>query len=288
LFHPKYWPYVQALKPRYVVFHAYDAFPLMDKNWSELDASYLANLSQRADILSATTPGVVATFPASCQSKARILENGADVGKFRAAEHLECPEALRAIPRPRIGYIGTVSRRTDFASINYVARKHPDWHWILLGDVVEYAIEDDPSVLRDYQASRTLPNVHYLDAVPSDDVVAYMGHMDINTICYRVSKQNWVSMGYPVKLHEYFAVGKPVISAPLEIIRDRFASAVELASSPSEWESAIENVLSTGGRGSRDLRLSISEANSWDQRVDQLEGWLFEMLRSPHTSTPAS
>jgi glycosyltransferase involved in cell wall biosynthesis len=280
LFHPLYWPYVDALKPKYVVFHAYDAFPLMDKKWTEGDSRRLSELCDRADIVSATTTGVISTLPKSSRARALILENGADVERFRPACGLQCPPELESIPRPRIGYIGTVNIRTDFDSINHVAQQHPDWHWVLLGDILEDVIRGDGEARAGYLKSRSLQNVHYLASVPSSAVPAYAGHMDVNTICYRIRNEEWVFMGYPVKLHEYLAVGKPVVSAPIEVIRDRFGSVVGLASTPHEWEAAIDRALHTGGIATPAQRRAVAEANTWDKRADQLDLWLREMLSS--------
>src|SRR6185369_3614662 len=154
----------------------------MGSNWTPDRERMLTRLADRADILSATTAEVVSTFPKHLQSKARLLENGSDFQSFIKGRTQPCPHNLASIPRPRIGYIGTVNRKTDFAVINGVARSRPDWHWILMGNVDERLIHRDREAREGYIASKSLPNVHYFDPVRPNEVPAYVAHMDVNTI----------------------------------------------------------------------------------------------------------
>ena len=278
LFNPIFWPYVDALQPKYVVFHAYDAFPLMGSNWTPDRERMLTRLAERADILSATTAEVVSTFPNHLQSKARLLENGSDSQIFIKGRAQPCPHNLASIPHPRIGYIGTVNRKTDFAVINGVARSRPDWHWILMGHVDERLIHRDREAREGYIACRSLPNVHYFDPVRPNEVPAYVAHMDVNTICYRIREGEWGFACYPLKLHEYLAAGKPVVSSAISVIREKFSSVVGVATSAREWEAAIDDAIENGGVGTLETRQAVAAQNSWDQRVDCLENWLTSAL----------
>lgn len=288
LFNPLYWPYVEALRPKHVVFHAYDAYSLMEGNWSPEREHMLTQLAERADILSATTAEVVSTLPKHLQNKARLLENGADIRRFSGARALPCPGNLAHIPHPRIGCIGTLNRKTDFAAINFVARSRPDWHWVLLGHVDVGLIYRDKEAREGYALSKLMPNVHYIDSVPANDVPAYAAHMDVNTICYRIRDGEWGFACYPLKLHEYLAVGKPVVSSPIAVIKQKFSSVVRVAASPRQWEAAIDEALRTGGAGTPRMRQAIAAENSWDQRVDCLEGWLENTVTHSNESSAAA
>jgi hypothetical protein len=96
-------------------------------------------------------------------------------------------------------------------------------------------------------------------------------------MCYRTDGEGWWKSIYPLKLHEYLASGKPVISAPLASVQP-FAHVVEIANSVADWISAIEHALSHGGLASPGERLAVANKNTWDLRVDQLEQWLGEMI----------
>jgi len=56
-------------------------------------------------------------------------------------------------------------------------------------------------------------------------------------MCYRTD--GWAYYGYPLKLHEYLAGGKPVVGSDLPSIRV-FSGVISIASTVEEWQSAIE------------------------------------------------
>jgi glycosyltransferase involved in cell wall biosynthesis len=274
-----FWPYVEEFEADYVVFHAYDAFRVMDSEWSAERDDMMSKLTARADLLTATTDGVIATFPAKSRANARLLENGANVELFSAAIGQPCPSVLAAVPRPRIGYVGTINRRIDFKTINLVARRRPEWHWVLVGHLAENTIFPDEEARAGYLEAKTLPNIHMFAEVPPTAVPAFVANMDVNTICYRIHDHEWISAGYPVKLHEYLAIGKPIISAPIDVIREKFTSVLRLAGSADEWEAAIVEALDKGGVGTFAARQAVARENTWDQRAALLDTWLKEMIR---------
>ena len=152
----------------------------------------------------------------------------------------------------------------------------PDWHWVLLGESY-LQTEPDAGWMNAWNAFRALPNVHYLGSRRLDEVASYAANMDVNTICYRTGGAGWWSFGSPNKLHESLALGKPLVATPLETIRP-FAHAVHLADTAEEWIAAIRHAVDAGGIGTSDQRRAVAWQNTWDRRVDLLEGWLFEMI----------
>ncbi len=277
VFHPDYWPYVEHIQPRYLVYHAYDAFDLMP-DWTPQLQEYRDLLLNRADLRVVTFSGISRFYPASLRTTIRELPNGVDGDHFMR-EIVACPPDLEEIPHPRIGYVGTINPKVDFETLHAVASRRPDWHLVVLGKSDLETESDAGSHLGSLQAwrgLRVLPNVHYLGVRRFPEVPAYVAHMDANTICYRTTGDGWWSFGSPNKLHELLAVGKPVVASPLEAIRP-FAHVVDLAGTPDEWIAAIERALDCGGVGTPEERRAVAMRNTWDQRVDVLEGWLLEM-----------
>jgi hypothetical protein len=91
-------------------------------------------------------------------------------------------------------------------------------------------------------------------------------------MCYRTDPGGWWVAIYPLKLHEYLAVGRPVVSADLEAVRP-FMSVLSIAVTVDEWISAIEQALDEEP-SMVEARRTVARANTWDDRVDQLMGWL--------------
>jgi glycosyltransferase involved in cell wall biosynthesis len=273
VFHPSFWPYVEQLRPRFVVFHAYDAFDLTP-DWNEEVARDQDQLARRADLRVASFARMALSFPDDVRGSVRELPNGADVELFMAADGCACPDDLAAIPRPRIVYAGAINRKLDFQMVADLARARPEWHWVFIGRV---HLDDDAESLRDWQACIALGNVHHLDGKDSAALPAYLHHADVNVMCYRIDGNGWWLRGSPLKLHEQLAAGKPVVGAALDAVRP-FAHVLDVVRTHEEWMAAIERALSSGGVGTPARRRAVALQNSWDRRIDVLERWLVDMI----------
>ncbi|MEO5364855.1 MAG: glycosyltransferase [Magnetococcus sp. WYHC-3] len=275
LFHPQFQPYVTALNPRRVHYHVYDHFAGMD-DWTPQLENWQRALVARADTLSAAAPGMAAGLPAPGPARARLLYNGADAARFAAAVDSPEPTDLAAIPRPRLGYVGTINAKIDLPMIEQVAAHRPDWHWVFIGPVrLDGEHPRDLAARHLWERVVQRPNIHVLGARLREEVPAYVAHMDVNTICYRVrGADDWVVHGYPVKLHECLASGRPVVAAPQDAVCRLFSHVVAIAHTPEAWEAALAAALEGGGVATAEQRRQVALANTWDSRVDLLESWL--------------
>jgi glycosyltransferase involved in cell wall biosynthesis len=263
---------VEHLRPRYLVYHSYDAFHLTEQ-WSDETARWQRRLVERADLLIATAKVMVDEYPESERKRVRELPNGVDLELFTQAQPE--PEELADIPHPRIGYMGAVNHKVDVHTIAETARAHPDWHWVLVGNVLS-GPACGADWLRDWDACRELPNVHVLGSRPYAKTPAYVQAMDVNTMCYRWNASGWWTSGYPLKMHEALAVGKPVIGSPIQHVA-AFRHVIDLAATVEEWTAAIERAIVSGGVSTPAERLAVARQNTWTSRVDQLDAWLREM-----------
>lgn len=290
VFEPQFWPYVEALDARHVVFHAYDAYPLME-DWTPQLEHYQHSLLRRADLRIVTYSGIADLYPADVRRDVRELPNGVDESRITTDE-LPCPDDLAAIPHPRIGYFGAINPKVDFGALAAIARDQPGWHLVLVGPAdptgASWGAEHAASA-SDWRALQALPNVHYLGRKDFQEVTAYTHHVDVNVICYRTSGDGWWSFGSPNKFHEALATGRPVIASPLPTITP-FSHVVDIAHSPAEWQEAIRYALEHGGVGSPALRRAVAAENTWNHRVDILEQWLTDMIarRSERTTRAAT
>lgn len=198
------------------------------------------------------------------------MNNGVDYDAFAQAHQRTVPKDLTPIPYPRIGYAGTINRKVDLGLIKDLVARRSEWHVVVIGTLENLTRSQEKlwNDLRDQQ------NFHYLGPKSKDDVPAYVAHMDVNLMCYRVDTRDWWGLGYPLKMHEYLAVGKPVVSAALrEVIPYKSVVDVVKERRVTAWERAIEHALA-GGVGTRHARQALAAQNSWDSRLDQIEALL--------------
>lgn len=219
----------------------------------------------------------------------QFAPNGVDYAAF--SRPLPEPEDLRAIPHPRIGYCGGLKNVLDWPLLLELASRHPQWSFVFAGGVRPH------SEVRDYVSQLAqLSNVAFLGMKTTDVLGAYVQHFDLCLMPYR--HNDYTKYVYPLKLHEYLASGRPVVSTPLPTVQD-FREVVLLAGSPEEWSRMIERALSpqenTPER--RAQRQKVAQAHDWDLLVENIAATLARRLgmrfpavgRKPaeHKSVPA-
>lgn len=278
-FDPSFAPYIEMLGPRWIFFHAYDVYSKM-RHWDSRKQTEFERLLERVDLITAATEAIAESLPVPSNKEVRVLHNGADVSMFRNSRDLSCPSDLANIPRPRIGNAGTLNRKMDFGLIADIAQARPGWHWVLVGKIARAEIDSDAEARAGFARCMALSNVHLLGERGRLEVPAYIGHMDVNTVCYRIRPNEWVSAGYPVKLNEYLAAGIPVVAAPQDAVRRHFSDVVAIAATRDEWICAIEGAIATfDDRVAAMRRYARAAENSWDGRVDQLESWMLDRMQ---------
>lgn len=171
-----------------------------------IDPVYVATLekrlAQKADMVVITNKGLGEKFPAD---KVRYIPHGVDFGLFTSQR--ERPAELPATPVA--GYYGSISRWLDLALLVDTAKALPEWNFVFIGNV-EMGV--DVSELRD------LKNVHFLGPKNHAELVAYAGNWDVSLIPFRQCEQ--IEKCNPLKLREYLAVGKPVVSVTFPAVAE--------------------------------------------------------------------
>lgn len=202
----------------------------------------------------------------------QILPNGADFDAFARGPALAQPADLAAIPRPRILYAGKINRKVDLPLLVDLARAHPDWQFILIGARNNDLGEDLADA---WETAHRLSNVHLLGHRHHSEVPAYMGHVEVNTMLYRTGPGLWTEGGYPLKLHEYLATGRPVVGTALPSV-EAFSHVVATAASGdrAQWSARLDEAVADRGRGSPAERRRVAAANTWAQRTQTLDDYL--------------
>jgi glycosyltransferase involved in cell wall biosynthesis len=275
VFHPQFQCYVDKLGDCHVVYHADDSFSKMPE-WTNECALAERNLVSMASLVIASSPGIRRNLPRSLVSVVRVLQNGANVKLFMAAE-TPVPADLDSIPRPRIGYFGSINPKVDLRLVERLATLEPRWQWVFVGDCIEKQIFADPPSKQAWLKLRCRANVHFFGARLYSDIPRYQTHMDVNALCYRTDTGGWWTDLSPLKLHEYLAVGKPVVASPLEVLNG-LEHVVAIASGENEWLNALGDAINGKGSGTFTQRRAIALANDWGGIVDQLESWLTSMV----------
>jgi glycosyltransferase involved in cell wall biosynthesis len=243
---PAVAPAVAALEPQAVLFDSLDNWLIHPRLRRQ------ARLASEAyATLLPTATAVVASAPASRDVLVRyadrvsIIPNGVDPAAFGGLHD----RPLDLPPSPVVGYAGVLSSRIDAGLIAAVAAALPDVAFAFVGPVFERA------AIRSIQG---LPNVHLLGNRHYSQIPAYLAHFDLAWIPHAVGPGE--TGGDPIKLYEYWAAGREVVSTPIDGL-EAWGDQVHLVRNATEAAGTIAGLLA----GSIELRAApVPPERTWD------------------------
>lgn len=259
LAHPLLAPALRGLNPQLVVFDAVDNFlehPQFAGLRGALQRGY-DQIAARADLILSTADGGPTPWR---QTRAPVhhIPNGVDVASFRGP--FPEPDALRAIPRPRLGYVGVLQERLDVELVMAMARRFTEASFVFVGPIFS-----DPAQFAPLQA---LPNVHFLGPAPYRAVPAYMAHLDVCLLPHR--RNAFTASMNPLKLYEYLAAGRPVVATPVPPA-ERFSGLIHLAEDEEGFAGAIRAALAEAADPTAvQKRQQAARAHDWQLRVNEI------------------
>ena len=216
-------------------------------------------LTRKADIVFAVSPKLV-------ESKRRLNGNvhysphGVDVEMFRMAgdpAQPVAPETL-AFPRPIIGYFGNVRNWMDFQLLAFLARSRPQWTYLFVGYQEMAEMGELPSC----------PNAIFVGAKPYETLPSWAKAFDVAIIPFRTDLAVVQNANF-LKLREYLATGKPIVSILTEETA-QFADVVYLARTKEDYLAALERALAEDGPERIRARQKAVAGLSWEARFQEV------------------
>ncbi len=194
-----------------------------------------------------------------------LVANGVDYEHF--AGEPPRPSDLDVVPTgsPIVGYYGALAEWFDYDLVGEAARRLTDFHFVLIGPDYDGTASTHPTL--------ALSNVHWLGTRPYADLPGYLAAFTVATIPFVVNDVTHAVS--PLKLFEYMAGGKPVVTPPLrECSRYR---AVQIGEGVDGFVAEIRNAVELGADPSHvELLRRTARANTWDARartiIEAVEG----------------
>ncbi|MEA5010988.1 MAG: glycosyltransferase [Angelakisella sp.] len=104
-----------------------------------------------------------------------------------------------------IGYYGCLAKWFDYDLVLQVARTKPQWYFVLVG----YCFDGTAEILKNYK----LENIICIPAQPYQQLPSFISAFDIQCIPFVIN--DITKSTSPVKLFEYMASGKPILTSRL-------------------------------------------------------------------------
>ena len=204
-----------------------------------------------------------------------LIANGVDAVHYAQVSDYDgtIPAITRAWTHPVLGYVGTLHPdRVDVTLLEALARSLPQATIALIG----------PNHLSAQTQARLQQagNVVFTGPVPYAQVPEYMRAFDVCLTPHCLSP--FTESLNPIKLWEYLAAGKPIVSTRVAGFRD-YASLVYLADNAAEFAHAITQAMAE--RVERptlaEERKAEARRHSWNTRLDAVEA-VIQGCRSDH------
>lgn len=189
------------------------------------------------------------------------IPNGVDLEAFeRLAKTETAPPELARFPGPRVGFVGALYHWLDVELIDAVTAALPNVGFVFIG----------PADARHTPHPRA--NVLQLGPVPHERVPACIDAFDVGWLPFRNEAVG--RSANPIKLYEYLALGKPVVTTPLADL-DEFSGLVSVGESAQEVVRLLEERLADGSTGEK--RVALARNCSWRHRADALVAFIDEL-----------
>ena len=168
------------------------------------------------------------------------------------------PADLAHLPRPYLGYIGSLEDRVDWELMDRISRTFPDASVVVVGRVREPV---DKPWWNECARFMSRPNVHALGWRGQEALAAYYQAFDVTLIPYRMDHP-FNQACNPTKIMDSMGSGRPIVATAIPECRlhiERF----DVADNADEFVDAVRRVLaqqSDDGRAS--LRHAYALANT--------------------------
>lgn len=171
----------------------------------------------------------------------------------------------------KIGFVGVINYRIDFELLFKLIERNRNWIFYFTNSQQKNPTEaSDKKIEEKINKLKGYNNVWFKE--PTTDrqkIQNVIADLDITIIPYDITIP-LCRYSYPMKLFEYYYMGKPVIATPIEELK-RHSKYVAIASNYIEWEKAVNEIVKFGWpmRNAREQR-NIALSNSWEIKVKQI------------------
>ena len=249
----------------YYCFDDFIAYPGFNpQHWETMEQELFANVD-----------GVVFTSRDLVQNKKRretlpslYLPHGVDYEHFACERVGKIPIAsLESIPKPIVGFFGTIDTWVDISTIAYMAKRFRQCSFVVIGRSV---VPMTPV--------EGLENVHYLGQVSYSELPQYARYFDVGLIPFVMN--DLTKAVNPLKLLEYYAIGIPVISTRLPDIVD-VPGPLYFADTHEEFGDRLDEILRSDLSELHRQAKEVAQQNSWRSRAESFVRFATSTNNSP-------
>jgi len=253
---------VKAIDHKFFIFDAIDNWlhhPQMKSN-KNIVANNYEYIKNSADVIFTVSKSLQDFFMKD-RKDVYWVSNGVDKNYFRnavknyAIKDNDCEVV--------VGYVGKIQERVDIELVDYLCENLPDFKFIFLGPIL--------SKKREFiNLSKKYDNLKFLGDIHYNQLPQQMKNIDIAIIPHKVNE--FTNSMNPLKLFEYLASGKPVITTGVAGTED-VSEYIYLANSKDEFVKTIKDVsikIINGKISAENVVKSVDDKWLWDKKTNEI------------------
>lgn len=265
--------YLNQLPHDFIVYDCVDNYPAFPKyNTPEKKSKVVKQeqyLTRKADIVFATTPGLVEKLK-NYNENTFFTPNAGDYEKYKdiKARTKKIPPELANIPHPIIGFTGAIDEyKFDKNLFKEVVNALPGYSFVVFGTFAFKTSGGSP--LADLGV-KDAKNVYYMGYRRFDDLPKYFAGFDAYIIPLQLNDYT-VGGCFPTKFHDALAAGLPTIVTDLPAYKP-FESVSYVSKSSNEFSQNIRKALEENTPKKAKERMAVAQNNSYDGKVKNMLG----------------
>jgi glycosyltransferase involved in cell wall biosynthesis len=229
----------------------FEAYPNVD---ADLIKKYDKKLKANANLTIFVNYKLYEQENTQCKN-ALFLDHGIDYEMFANADKSNIkPIDIRKIKRPIVGYFGGIDdHSSNIPFAQKVAELLPNMSFVFIGK--------SSSDVTNLQKRN---NVWFLGQKPYEQIPHYGKFFDVTIMPWKQNR--WVDACNPIKLKEYLALGKPIVSTPFSELQ-KYPDVVYIAETPNEFAKCIEKALKEDNPQRISERRKKVQPYTWDNKA---------------------
>ncbi|WP_449598723.1 glycosyltransferase [Niallia sp. Marseille-Q9988] len=248
-------------KNKLLIFDAIDNLLEHDQNKS--DTKYLAHMYKTAN----DNAQLIFTVSKDLRNKLFINHNNAyyipnaiNIREYQEIHHKSDYYRPSDLPNgPLVGYIGLMQERVNIDILKECIEKNPLINFVFVGPILSKKY---------FQPIKHYQNVYFLGAKHHSHIPKYLIHFDICLIPHKVNK--FTKSMNPLKLYEYLAAGKEVITTSVPPSSD-FKNVIHISDDKKEFSKKISECIKTPYlKFSKEEIMNSVKNEDWNIRLSEM------------------
>jgi len=192
----------------------------------------------------------------------QLVTNGVVFEHFREIEN-SIPKEMEVVvnqKKPIIGYYGALASWFDYKVIKEVANLRKDWNIVLIGWDYDGTFGNS--------GLKKLKNVFVVPPVDYHRLPLYAQWFDVCMIPFQINEVTLSTS--PVKLFEYMALGKPIVTTPMPECK-KYKSVIIAENNAKDFAKKVEEGLKLKGDAKYEALLKKEALeNTWEKKAEDI------------------